>query len=267
VSSAEENNRIVAEMTAWNHGQPPDIVWQIAGAAHPSLFTETPVEILRSQMDTNYWGAAYLAHATIKAWTQPSSSKQQDATNSNGPRQFIMTSSVAALLGMAGYTPYSPAKAAMRSLADTLRSEMLLYNGWRRSKDAGVRAKAPERDISIHLVMPGTISSPGLQTENLVKHAVTKELEKGDIIQTEEEVAAGAVRGLEKGNFIVTTQILASVLRWGMLGGSTRNNWFVDTVMSWIVSIVWLFVGPDMDAKVFNYGKKYGTKDVKGGAK
>jgi 3-dehydrosphinganine reductase len=262
VSSAEENNRIVAETTTWNHGQAPDIVWQIAGAAHPALFTETPVETLRSQMDTNYWGAAYLAHATMKAWTQPSSSKQQDSTPSNGPRQFIMTSSVAALFGCAGYAPYSPAKAALRSLADTLRSEVLLYNGWRRSKDADLRAKAPERDISIHLIMPGTIASPGLQTENITKHAVTKELEKGDIVQTEDEIAAGAVRGLEKGGFIVTTQILASVLRWGMLGGSTRNNIFVDTVMSWIVAIVWLFVGPDMDAKVFNYGKKHGAKNV-----
>ncbi|GAB7325476.1 hypothetical protein MBLNU13_g09490t1 [Cladosporium sp. NU13] len=262
VSSAEENNRIVAETTAWNNGQAPDIVWQIAGAAHPALFTETPVETLRSQMDTNYWGAAYLAHATMKAWTGPSSPKQQDSTASNGPRQFIMTSSVAALFGIAGYAPYSPAKAALRSLADTLRSEVLLYNGWRRSKDADLRAKAPERDISIHLIMPGTIASPGLQTENLTKHAVTKELEKGDIVQTEDEIAAGAVRGLEKGGFIVTTQILASVLRWGMLGGSTRNNIFVDTVMSWIVAIVWLFVGPDMDAKVFNYGKKHGAKNV-----
>lgn len=266
MSSAEENVRIVAETTAWNNGQTPDIVWQIAGAAHPALFTETSVETLRSQMDINYWGAAYLAHTTMKAWTQPSS-KQQSPTTSNSPRQFIMTSSVAALAGFAGYAPYSPAKAAMRSLADTLRSEVLLYNGWRRSKDADLRAKAPERDISIHLVMPGTISSPGLQTENLTKHAVTLELEKGDIVQTEEEVAAGAVRGLEKGGFIVTTQILASIMRWGMLGGSARNNLFVDTVMSWIVAIVWLFVGPDMDAKVFNYGKKHGAKDVKEDAK
>lgn len=267
MSSAEENIRIVAETTAWNNGQAPDIVWQIAGAAHPALFIETSVETLRSQMDVNYWGAAYLAHTTMKAWTQPSSSMQQSPSTSNTPRQFIMTSSVAALAGFAGYAPYSPAKAAMRSLADTLRSEVLLYNGWRRSKDADLRARAPERDISIHLVMPGTISSPGLQTENLTKHAVTLELEKGDIVQTEEEVAAGAVRGLEKGGFIVTTQILASIMRWGMLGGSTRNNLFVDTIMSWIVAVVWLFVGPDMDAKVFNYGKKYGARDVKEDAK
>jgi 3-dehydrosphinganine reductase len=249
VSSAEENERIMAETTAWNHGHAPDIVWQIAGAAHPALFTDTPVEVLRNQMDVNYWGAAYLAHTTLKAWIQPAAAK------------------VAAVLGAAGYAPYSPAKAAMRSLADTLRSEVLLYNGSRRSKDAAISAAAPERDISIHLILPGTISSPGLQTENLTKHAVTKLLEKDDIVQNEEQVAAGAVRGLEKGGFIVTTQIIAHLLRAGMLGGSARNNWFVDTVMSWVMAVVWLFVGSDMDAKVFNYGKKYGVANVEEGAK
>jgi len=66
VSRPEENDRIMSETTAWNNGQPPDIVWQIAGSAHPSLFCDTPVEILRSQMDVNYWGAAYLAHTLSK---------------------------------------------------------------------------------------------------------------------------------------------------------------------------------------------------------
>jgi len=260
-SSPEENDRLMAETIAWNNGQPPDIVWQIAGSAHPSLFRDTPVEILRSQMDINYWGAAYLAQTTLKAWTQPPK-KDSEIPFSNSPRQFIMTSSVAAVLGAAGYAPYSPAKAAMRSLADTLRSEVILYNGSRRSKDASVRAEAPARDMSIHLIMPGTITSPGLENENKTKHAVTKLLEEGDVVQTEDEVALAAVKGLEKGCFIVATQFIASLLRAGALGGSARNNWFVDTVMSWIVSIVWLFIGPDMDARVFNYGKKYGTKNV-----
>ena len=268
VSRPEENDRLMAETTAWNNGQPPDIVWQIAGSAHPSLFIDTPVETLRSQMDVNYWGAAYLAHTTLKAWTQPSPQKgNSNVPLSNSPRQLIMTSSVAAVLGAAGYAPYSPAKAAMRSLADTLRSEVILYNGSRRSKDASVRAGAPARDISIHLIMPGTITSPGLENENKTKHAVTKLLEQGDVVQTEDEVASAAVKGLEKGGFIVTTQFIAGLLRAGALGGSARNDWFTDTIMSWIVSIVWLFIGPDMDARVFNYGKKYGTKNVEEGAK
>jgi 3-dehydrosphinganine reductase len=130
-----------------------------------------------------------------------------------------------------------------------------------------VRAKAPARDISIHLVMPGTIKSPGLENENLTKHAVTRLLEEGDIVQTEDQVALAAIKGLEKGGFIVTTQFIADLLRDGMLGGSARNNIFIDTIMSWVVSIVWLFIGPDMDARVFNYGKKHGTENVQESAK
>lgn len=257
----------MAETTTWNHGQPPDIVWQVAGGAHPALFKDTPIEVLRQQMDMNYFSAAYLAHTTLNAWTKTSSRKDGSAApQAKDARQFIMTSSVAALLGAAGYAPYCPAKAAMRSLADTLHSEVNIYNGSRRSKDAAVRAEAPDRDISIHLVMPGTIKSPGFETENKTKHAVTKLLEKDDIVQTEEEVAAAAVKGLEKGGYIVTTQFIASLLRSGMMGGSARNSWFVDTVMSWIVSVAWLFIGPDMDAKVFNYGKKYGAKNAEEGA-
>lgn len=252
----------MSETTAWNHGQPPDIVWQVAGGAHPALFRDTPVDVLRSQMDMNYWGAAYLAQTTLKAWTKPSSSKEDSNPTVKGPRQFIMTSSIAALLGAAGYAPYCPAKAAMRSLADTLHSEINIYNGSRRSKDAAVRAEAPDRDISIHLVMPGTISSPGFENENKTKHAVTKILEKDDTVQTEEEVATAAVKGLEKGGYIITTQFIASLLRAGMLGGSARNDWFLDTVMSWVVGIAWLFIKPDMDGKVFGYGKKYGSKNV-----
>ena len=45
-------------------------------------------------------------------------------------------------------------------------------------------------------------------------------------------------------------------MRAGMMGGSPRNNIFVDTVFGWVVYIAWLFIGPDMEGKVFNYGKK-----------
>jgi len=265
VTKPEESDRIIAETTAWNHGQPPDVVWQIAGSAHPGLFLETPLEIQRAQMDINYWGACYLAFSTLKAWTKPASTIDQPAGTSQtkGKRQFIMTSSIACLIGLAGYAPYSPAKAAMRSLADDLHSELNIYNGARRSKDPAIRAQAPEKDISVHLVIPGTIDSPGLQNENLTKHAVSHILEEGDVVQSEDEVAATAVSRLEKGDYLITTQWLADVMKVAALGGSPRNNVVVDTVLSWIAGIAYLFVTPDMEGKVFKYGKQHGTKSVK----
>jgi 3-dehydrosphinganine reductase len=264
VTKAEENERIVREATAWNNGSPPDIVWQVAGSAHPALFLDTSLEINHKQMDINYWAACYLAHTTLKLWTGEQSSSDKSADTSTGKgeppaRHFIMTSSVAIYAGFAGYAPYSPAKAAMRSLADTLRSEINLYNG---ARFHGLATKTPSQpEIKIHLVVPGTILSPGLENENKTKHPVTHLLEDGDIQQTEDEVAAAAIKGLEKGDYMITTQFLANVMRVSALGGSPRSGMYGirDTILSWAASIAWLFIGPDMEKKVWKYGKDNGV--------
>ncbi|TKA80315.1 hypothetical protein B0A55_02198 [Friedmanniomyces simplex] len=254
VTKAEENTRLLEEVTQWNDGQPPDIVWANAGSSHPTLFIDTPLDTLRSQMEINYWAATYLAHATLYLWLKPttsSSKPEHTGTAAAKPRHFIMTGSVACFVGLAGYAPYSPAKSALRSLADTLRSELNLYNGYRR----GHPEQGPAADVKIHCVVPGGIKSPGLEHENQIKHPVTKVLEEGDPTQTEDEVAVAAVKGLESGGYLITTQFLGSAMRAGTLGGSPRNNWFVDTVFAWVVNVAWLFIGPDMEGKVFKYGK------------
>ena len=219
------------------------------------LFMEASVELLKQQMDVNYFAAAYLAQSTLRQWIKPAVNKSSNApSGTQKPRHFIVTSSVACFAGIAGYTPYAPAKSALRSLADTLRSEMNFYNGARR-KDP---ANAAPADIKIHCVCPATITSPGLDEENKTKHKITQILEEGDPAQDEDQVAAAAVRGLESGGYLITTQLLGHAMRVSAMGGSPRNNWFVDTVFSWATSIAWLFIGPDMEGKVFNYGKKHG---------
>ncbi|KAI9713924.1 MAG: 3-dehydrosphinganine reductase [Bogoriella megaspora] len=258
VTKPEENQRILDETTAWNHGNAPDIVWAVAGGSIPALFLETSIETMRSQMDLNYWSAAYLSHAILKTWLQPTSSTAASKA-SPGPRKLIMTSSLLAFAGLAGYSPYCPSKAALRNLADALRSELLLYRG-ARQRDA---SQGPPVDVDIHLVVPGTILSPGLESENKTKHAVTLELEKTDPKQTEEQVAEASIKALERGHFLITTHWLGSLMRAAALGGSPRNNWLADTVTSWVAAIAWLFVGPDLDGTVFKYGKKYGIANNK----
>lgn len=256
MTKPEENIRLIAEVTSWNHGNPPDIVWANAGMAAPGLFIDTSIETMRAQMDINYWAAAYLAQATLKSWLVPATTPDKSASTPSHtlPRHFIMTSSVAAFVGLAGYAPYAPAKAAMRSLSDQLRSEINLYNGARRKDPSSVSPA----EVKIHTIFPGTILSPGLEEEDKTKHAVTKLLEEGDPAQTEDQVAAAAVKGLERGGYLITTQYLGHAMRAGILGGSPRNNWFVDTVFSWVIAIAWLFIGPDLEGKVFNYGKQHG---------
>lgn len=224
--------------------------------SQPGLFLDVSPEVLQSQMDINYFAAAYLAQSTMKEWIKPPTEKVDLAKlKSVKPRHFIMTSSTACFVGVAGYGPYSPAKAAMRSLADTLRSEWNLYNGARR-KDP---QNGPQADMKIHCVCPGTITSPGHENEQKTKHEVTKILEKDDPAQNEDEVAAAAVKGLEKGGYLITTQLLGHAMRASALGGSPRDSWFIDTVFSWVTAVAWLFIGPDMEGQVFKYGKKHGA--------
>ena len=193
-------------------------------------------------MTTNYFSAAYLAHAFLQPWLQnPSSSP------SNKPqlaKHIVFTSSVAAFYPIAGYGPYSPAKNALRTLSDTLSQELLLY----RSRIT----------IHTHTIFPATIFTAGLENENLTKPTITKKLEEADGGQTAEEVARASIKGLERGEELVTTSgLLGYAMKVGMLGSSKRNGWgILDTVVGWVVYIVMIFVRKDMDATVRKWGEK-----------
>jgi 3-dehydrosphinganine reductase len=260
VTSASENERLMKEATEWNGGKMPDIVWANAGSARPTLLADTPVDALRAQMDIDYWAAAYLARETVRAWVAEGKAESKGAEDEKDgkaelPRHFVITSSIIAFVGVAGYAPYAPAKTALRSLADTLRSELNLYNGAR--KHASSPLRVPE--MRNHIVFPGAILSPGFDVENSIKHPVTKLLEEDDKPQTEDEVARIAVKELEGGAFMVTTAFLGHLMRSSGLAGSPRNGLgVVDTLTGFLGYILWLFIGPDMERKVWKWGQKHG---------
>jgi 3-dehydrosphinganine reductase len=226
---------VLSQAKAWNNGQSPDIVWCIAGASYPAFFLETPIAKMRQQMDVNYWSCVDMAHAILNEWLAPYADKGKE-------RHLIFTSSVVAFYPIAGYAPYAPSKAAIRSLSDTLAQEVLVYGD----------------NVKVHTIFPGTILTPGFERENETKPDITRILEESDPVQTPDVVAANAIAGLEKGEYLVTVGWLGSALRGCAWGGSARNNWVLDTAMAWITSIVWAFVGRDLDGKTKAYGKKNG---------
>ena len=256
-TSEADNARLFAEATAWNNGNAPEIVWANAGTSTPGLFVDQKMDTMKHQMAINYWAACFLAHQTLKAWLYPETPHKAGAP-SEPTRHFIVTSSVLGFCQLPGYGGYSPAKAALKSLIDGLRQEVLLYNGARRSSNnASGQAPAPF-DVAINMVVPATILSPGEQTENLTKPDVTKMLEETDPKQTELEAATGALKGLEAGNTISGTSWLAELMRVSSMGSSKRESIVVDTVGQWVASVVWPFLGFDWDRKIFAWGKKEG---------
>ncbi|ODA80079.1 hypothetical protein RJ55_03037 [Drechmeria coniospora] len=227
---------VIAEAIKWNNGKSPDIVWCVAGTSVPELFVDMDMESLRKQMNVNFYGTAEMSHVILKEWLAV------DAPVEKEPKHLIMTTSVVALYTIPGYAPYAPSKWAIRGLADTISQEMLMY----------------PQNVRVHVVYPGSILSPGFDRENVTKPAITKLLEESDPKQTPDEVAEAAIRGLERGDYFVTVNFLGTLMRWGMMGGSFRNNWVLDTLGAWLVSIVWMFVQMDLHGKIKSYGKKYG---------
>jgi 3-dehydrosphinganine reductase len=228
--------RVVAEAIAWNGHKAPDVVWCIAGSSRPGLFIETPKSIMRQQMDVNFWSCVDMAHAVLNEWLAPGN------VGKGGQKHLIFTSSVVAFFPVAGYGPYAPAKAAIKSLCETLAQEVLLYGD----------------EVKIHTVFPGTILSPGLQKENETKPEITNILEDSDPKQTPDQVADAAIAGLERGDYLVTVGFLGSAMRACAWGGSTRSNFVIDTALTWITSLIWPIISSDLNGKVTTYRKKHG---------
>ena len=254
LTSPEAVKTMMTAAIAWNANTTPDIVFCCAGASHPGLFAELSTRDLKNEMDTDYFSAAYTAHAAIQGWLSTPSAPATKGKTTQEPKHIVFVSSLLAFLPLAGYTPYTPAKTALRALSETLAQEMLLY--------------AHHTPIESHCVFPGTIFTAGYEREQLLKSGITKKLEEADEGQSAAEAARETLNGLERGEgTVVTSGWLGMAMRSGMLGGSRRSGFgIVDTVLAWVIGIVLIFVRRDMDSKVIAWGteKRMGEK-VDGG--
>ena len=118
-----------------------------------------------------------------------------------------MISSGAGLVGLFGYTPYSPSKFALRGLAESLRGEL---------KQMG---------IQVAIAYPPDTDTPQLAAENLTKPPETKLITETAQMWTAERVAKAILRGIQRQQFVITPglemqllyrfhSLLAPVLQW-----------------------------------------------------
>ncbi|KAJ9650442.1 hypothetical protein H2198_010252 [Neophaeococcomyces mojaviensis] len=243
---------IIEEVTRWNNGEAPDVVFNCAGHCIPGFLASSSVDTLRDQMDTLYWSCTYMAHATLQSWIQPVRKDKQSVYNTK-PRHLVFTSSVVAFLPLAGYAPYSPAKAAMRALADTLNQEVQVYNGAR----SHATEPGPAAEIKVHAVYPLGIQSPGFENEQKLKPALTQKLEEDDKPQDPDELAKLVIQELEAGKYSVTVSLVGHLMQGWAMGGSQRVG-VMDYLYGWLGSLVVLFIVPDFMSKCYQWGKKHG---------
>ena len=144
-----------------------DILILSAGIAHPGYFRELPIEVFECTMAVNYWGSLYCIRGVLPTMVEQKQGK------------IVLISSAAGLIGIYGYTTYSPTKFALRGLAECLRGEL---------KPLG---------IQVSIVYPPDTNTPQLIAENKTKPPETKAI-TGTVKPWEpEDIAQEIIQGIK----------------------------------------------------------------------
>ncbi|KAI0759591.1 oxidoreductase [Trametes elegans] len=182
-----------------HNGRCPDVLFLCAGASRPGFFVDQDEASLRTGMQITYWAQAFTALAGTK-----------EMVKQGVQGKVVFVSSVLAFFSIVGYSSYSPGKFALRGLAESLQSELKLYN------------------IDVHIAFPATIHTPGYEEENKIKPNITLKIEESDSGDSPESVAAAILKGVQRGQFHITTGILGDIFRASSAGASPRTSYLVD---------------------------------------
>ncbi|KAK8115466.1 hypothetical protein PG984_011968, partial [Apiospora sp. TS-2023a] len=223
----------------------PDILYCVAGGNHAEngfMADIEPVD-LENCMRNNYFAAAYAAKAMLDVWIQNdkersnASSASLDENAVSNIRQIVFVSSAAAFVCLPGSVAYSPAKCAVRALADTLRLEAIHYSN-------------TLSQYSVHCAFPGDFVSPGFYLEQGTKPELTKRMqglagksmaELAARYPSSEKVASLIVAAVQRGEFIICEDSLTSSLLFtSMVGPSPKRGWGLLThwwgvLVNWVV--------------------------------
>ena len=161
---------------------PCDVLITAAGGGHPGYFEQLDDAVFREMMEVNYFGSLYAVRAVVPAMISRRSGS------------IVAISSVAGMVGVFGYTAYSPAKFAVRGLMESLRQEMKPYN------------------IAISIVYPPDTDTPQLAYENQFKPAETARISGSIKPISADKMARAIVRGITKRSFQITADPQSALL-------------------------------------------------------
>lgn len=179
----------------------PTVLVTCAGIAHPGYFQELPIEIFEQTMAINYFGSLYCIKAALPAMV------------AQGKGQIVLVSSGAGLIGIYGYTPYSPSKFALRGLGEALRGEL---------KGVG---------IGVSVIYPPDTDTPQLAAENLTKPPETKQITATAKTWSADAVAQQIEQGVARKAFVIAPgQEMAVLARLHSLIAPVLN-WYFDRLV------------------------------------
>jgi 3-dehydrosphinganine reductase len=194
VMDPEQLERALSLLTA--QLGPVDVLVANAGAAVPGHFEDLSLEVFRSQMELNYFGVLHSVRAVL-----PSMIERRRG-------HLVLVSSAAGVVGVYGYSAYSPTKFAVRGLAETLRAELRPF---------GILAAC---------AFPPDTDTPGLARESTTKPEATKSFSESIKVRSPDAVGAAIVRGIERDRLVITADLSTSLLARasGLLGPVVRRS-------------------------------------------
>ncbi len=152
----------------------PDYLINVVGFATPQYIENHKLEDYKKHMDTNYYGQLVPTLILLPYFMK----------EKKGHIGFV--SSVAAIMGIIGYTAYTPTKAAILGLADALRNELHPYN------------------IKVSVILPPDVQTPQFERENKTKPKECFIMSgKAGLLQPE-DIAQPFLEGMLKNKFYIT---------------------------------------------------------------
>ena len=155
-------------------------------------------------MQVNYWGCYSTAHVLLPGML----------ARKGGHLCFV--ASMLYVAPMAGYSGYCPTKAAVRHLADSLRSELI------------------GTGVSVSVGYPPDTETPGFDKENETKPGETVAIMDAmqDQVYTADAVAKCMFAGLQAGRYHLPTPDFLHNLGLSMVAGLTpRPKWAVIEIL------------------------------------
>jgi 3-dehydrosphinganine reductase len=174
VSNYDQISAAIKESAA-RYGGRVDVLIASAGVSRPGRFDEIPVQYFESMTKINYLGALYSALAVVPIMKNQKSGR------------LIFVSSLAGLMGLIGFSGYSPTKFAVRGLAESLQMELQPFG------------------IYTTLVNPPDVDTPMLQEEMQFKPEETKIISEGGGLFTADDIAKDIVSSIQSWRFMVNT--------------------------------------------------------------
>ncbi|KNZ78088.1 3-ketodihydrosphingosine reductase TSC10, partial [Termitomyces sp. J132] len=210
------------------NGQAPDAIFACAGASKPMFFVEMEEADLIDGMTMGYW---------VQAWTAFAAAKLMARQERKG--KIVFVSSTLGYMSFLGWSSYSPAKHALRGLADTLHSELMLYG------------------IDVHIFFPPTMFTPGFNHENETKPKIVREIESTDDGMTADQAAFALFKGVESGRVHITGDLITSLFRSSTRGATPHNNWILDGIYDFVAFIVAPIWRSSVDKKVISHQREH----------